>query len=64
MRIQGLDRFNRLIRTNVPEPDPTILRAGDEFDHSGAGFEVLVEEADGAVAEAGSEDVTGDLAGG
>ena len=64
MRIQGLNRFNRLIRTNVPEPDPAILGARDEFGRSDTGFEALAEEADGAVAEAGSEDVTGDLAGG
>lgn len=82
MRIQGLNRFNRRIRTSIPEPDLAIPGARDEFahaaalhmdvcdpllvvapafDHSGARFEMLVEEADGVVAEAGSEDVTGDL---
>ena len=64
MRIQGLNQFNRGIHTNVLEPDLAIPGARDEFDHSDAGFKALVEEADGAVAEAGSEDVTGDLVGG
>jgi hypothetical protein len=85
MRIQGLNRLNRRIHTNVPEPDLAIPGARDEFahaaalhmdvcdpllvvapafDHGDAGFEALVDEADGAVAEAGSEDVAGDLVGG
>jgi hypothetical protein len=80
-----LNRFNRRIHTNVPEPDLAIPGTRDEFAHaaalhmdvcdlllvvapgfdlSDARFETLVEEVDGIVAEAGSEDVTGDLVGG
>ena len=41
-----------------------LLVVAPGFDLSNARFETLVEEADGVVAEAGSEDVTGDLVGG
>ena len=61
MRIQGLNRFDRRIHTNALEPDLAIPGARDKFDRSDAGFEALVEEADGAVTEAGSEYVAGDL---
>jgi hypothetical protein len=41
-----------------------LLVVAPGFDLSDTRFETLVEEADGVVAEAGSEDVTGDLVGG
>ena len=57
------DEFAQPPALHVHVGDPLFVFAPG-FDHGGAGFEALVEDADDAVAEAGDEDVAGDLVGG
>lgn len=67
-KIPQLDLAVATAADEFAQPPPLHMHVGDPllvlapgFDHGGAGFETLVEDADDAVAEAGDEDVAGHL---